>query len=95
MMSSKNKYIIMNNQDNCATTLDDLPQGETLNIRGNTIVLNQPIALGHKLALEDIPSGKLVYKYGQIIGITTKAIQKGEWIHIHNLKSHYLEMVSK
>ena len=90
-----NKYIIMNEKDNCATSLRDLPQNEQIEYKGTILNLNHAIPLGHKFALNDLPVGELVYKYGQIIGITTQVIQRGDWIHTHNLKSHYLEVVSK
>ena len=46
---------------------------------------------GHKFALSDIKKGELIFKYGEIIGIATKEIMKGDWIHTHNVKSAYLE----
>ena len=33
-----------------------------------------------------------IIKYGEIIGIATDDIHIGEWIHVHNIKSHYLEV---
>lgn len=85
----------MDEKDNCATSLDDLPKGEEIVISGKRIVLNNDIPLGHKFALLPIKKGELIYKYGQIIGITTQDIDIGDWIHIHNIISHYLEVLSK
>ena len=90
----KNKFIIMHSEDNCATTLTDVSKDENLQINGGKIIkLNQDIPMGHKFALMDINKGELVRKYGEIIGIATEDIKLGDWIHIHNIKSHYLEMV--
>lgn len=42
---------------------------------------------GHKIALEDIPCGSSVIKYGFNIGKAVKDISKGEAVHTHNLKT--------
>jgi altronate dehydratase len=51
--------------------------------------------LGHKFALLNIKKGELIRKYGEIIGVATQDIKEGDWIHIHNIKSHYLEKDEK
>ncbi len=88
-------FIIMNLDDNCATALEDIPKGSQIQIRENSIIVNQNISLGHKIALEDIRKGDLVKKYSHSIGIATESINKGDWIHIHNLTSQYLKEVMK
>ncbi len=85
----------MDEKDNCATTLADLPQGEKIEISGKSMVLNQNIPFGHKFAIKTIKEGELLIKYGQIIGIATKDINTGDWVHIHNIRSHYLEKVAE
>ena len=42
---------------------------------------------GHKIAVKDIKKGELIMKYGEEIGIATKDIVKGEYVHVHNLDS--------
>jgi len=92
----KNKYIIMNPDDNCATSLTEIHKNEILELNGSkTIRITQEIPMGHKFALININKGDLIKKYGQIIGITTEDIKVGDWIHVHNIKSHYLEKVAK
>jgi tRNA A58 N-methylase Trm61 len=92
----KNKYIIMNPDDNCATSLTEIHNDEIIELNGGkTIKINQEIPMGHKFALININKGDLITKYGQIIGIATEDIKVGEWIHVHNIKSHYLERVAK
>ncbi len=46
----------------------------------------EPVPLGHKLALRDIPAGGPVVKYGVVIGLATKDIRTGQHVHVHNLK---------
>ena len=88
----RNKYIIMNKIDNCATSLMDLSQGEKLEVDKKSINLTNVVPVGHKFALKNIKKGENIIKYGKIIGIATEDIDTGDWIHIHNIKSHYLEV---
>ncbi len=92
----KKKFIIMNLLlDNCATTLDEVSKNEEIKISNNvSIKINQNIPFGHKFALKDIKKGDQLLKYGEIIGIATEDIKAGDWIHIHNIKSHYLEGIT-
>jgi len=84
----------MKPEDNCATSLTDIPKDEVIQINGNkTIKINHDIPMGHKFALKNINKGDLIKKYGQIIGVATEDIKVGDWIHTHNIKSHYLERV--
>jgi len=90
-----NKFIIMDkDKDNCATTLDDISKDAELKVEKETITINQDIPLGHKFALKNIQKGEKILKYGEIIGIATEDIAKGDWVHTHNIKSHYLEEVA-
>lgn len=49
---------------------------------------------GHKVALRDIALGEDVIKYGFPIGHATKAIVKGEVVHIDNLKTNLKEQLT-
>ena len=95
MPKHTDNFIIMNPDDNCATILEDILKGSQIKIRESSIITKQNIHLGHKIALEDIRKGDLVKKYGQIIGIATVDIKRGDWIHTHNLTSQYLKEVLK
>ena len=84
----------MKPEDNCATSLTDIPKDEVIQNNGNkTIKINHDIPMGHKFALKNINKGDLIKKYGQIIGVAIEDIKVGDWIHTHNIKSHYLERV--
>ncbi len=43
------------------------------------------IPAGHKLAVRDVPQGKPVRRYNQIIGFATREIKAGDHVHVHNL----------
>jgi Altronate dehydratase len=72
------KDIKIHDNDTVAVALVDLPKGDTL---------LQDIGKGHKFALVDMKKGDDVIKYGDSIGIATQDIQRGEWVHTHNLKT--------
>ena len=48
---------------------------------------------GHKYALRDIAEGENVIKYGMPIGHATRAIKKGEHVHVHNVKTNLGEVL--
>lgn len=45
------------------------------------------IPLGHKIALTDLADGDDVIEYGVRVGVTSKAISKGSYVHVHNVRS--------
>ena len=90
-----NKFIIMHKGDNCATSLEEIEQGDLLKFKDDSINIKQKIPLGHKFALNKIKKGEKIIKYGQIIGIATEDIAIGDWIHTQNITSHYLEEVAQ
>ena len=57
--------------DNVATVLED----------------GGAVALGHKIAVQPIAAGALVVKFGVPIGVATREIGAGEWVHLHNCRS--------
>ncbi len=82
------KFTIINPKDNVAVALQELRKDEVLDLEsGGKLKILENIPACHKIALEDIPLGKTIYKYGEEIGRAANAIKKGEWIHSHNLQS--------
>lgn len=83
--------------DNVATVLAGVRPGDVA-VRGEgdirTIRAVEPIAAGHKIAVEDIPAGGGIVKYGIVIGEATADIPRGGWVHLHNMRSRYDERSS-
>lgn len=82
--------------DNVATALRDLDQGQAAKVAGvegaaGSLLLKQPVRLGHKAALTGIEQGQLVIKHGQPIGRATANIAVGEHVHVHNVVSLSVE----
>ncbi len=85
-MPARRPYIVLDTQDNVATAILDLKAGETIQTERGDITLTQPIAYGHKFALQDIRQGEYVVKYGAQIGRATAAISAGAHVHVHNVE---------
>jgi altronate dehydratase small subunit len=75
--------------DNVATLLDNASVGE-IEIVGacpNSLHSLEDVSRGHKIALRDIAADEAVTKFGVRIGHATTPINKGAWVHLHNLAS--------
>lgn len=77
--------------DNVATLLGEAAAGAPLAIVGPAqpprLTAREAIAMGHKVAIAAIPEGAPVIKYSINIGIATRPIAPGEWVHLHNCRS--------
>ncbi|MDJ0751313.1 MAG: UxaA family hydrolase [Woeseiaceae bacterium] len=52
-----------------------------------TLVVNDDVPIGHKVALTDLSDGGTAIKYGQDIGRFVADIPKGCHVHTHNMKT--------
>ncbi len=52
-----------------------------------TVEVNAEIPLGHKVALSDLSSGQDVIEYGVRTAIASADIKRGDYVHIHNVRS--------
>ncbi len=77
--------------DDVATALRDLKAHEKVWVQGAEmsfeIKLIENIPLCHKFALRPLVIGQSVKKYGETIGVVTRATAAGAHVHIQNLKS--------
>lgn len=89
------RAIRINPADNVATLLDDAAAGAAVAVLGAdglpSVTAGQPVALGHKIALQAIPAGGAVVKFGVPIGSATAAVRPGDWVHLHNCGSGFDE----
>lgn len=67
----------VHNSDNVAIAVKPLPEGTEI----EGLHINQDIPQAHKVALEDIPTGSPVIRYGVILGYAMNPIKKGDWIN--------------
>ena len=95
-MSAKNGstpgFLAHREGDSVAVAVVDPPAGPAdggyLHSSGDLHVeLTEAVPLGHKFALHDIDAGADVIEYGARVAIASKAIHKGEHVHVHNVRS--------
>ena len=48
---------------------------------------NDDVPIGHKIALKNLKTGDTAIKYGEDIGKMIGDVNKGEHVHVHNLKT--------
>lgn len=85
-------FLVHRAGDSVAVAVRDLSPGT---VRGGylaggervTISLAEPVPLGHKFALREIPGGGDVIEYGVRVAIATSDIAAGRHAHVHNLRS--------
>lgn len=83
--------VILHSEDNVGTLLRHGQEGDVITLMRDketqALTLVTKVPLGHKCALERVPSGGEVRKYGEIIGYASSVIELGEHVHTHNLVS--------
>lgn len=89
----KNIALKVNDKDNVATIFaNGIVNGNVVEVRdkkGNAheLTVIGDVPYGHKIAIAPIKKGQLIIKYGEEIGMASKDIQEGEYVHVHNLDS--------
>ncbi len=73
--------------DDVAVALRLIAAGEDVDVAGERLRARQEIPAGHKVALSRFEPGQPVIKYGVPIGVATEKIDRGDWVHSHNLKT--------
>jgi len=84
------RVLVLAPQDNCVIACTTLPAGTVLQVDGQPLTVVTAIEVGHKLARHAIVRGEKLIRHGAAIGTATKAIARGDHVHLHNLKSDYL-----
>ena len=51
------------------------------------LTVNADVPIGHKVALMDLKTGDTAIKYGEDIGRIIADVEKGGYVHVHNLKT--------
>ena len=88
------KLIQIHPNDNVAVALEDIRKGEEFLVSGTLVKASEDIGRGHKIALQAIGAGQPIIKYGNPIGLAKETIEKGSWVHVHNVRTGLSESVS-
>lgn len=76
--------------DNIAVATAELPAGTERDVAGSRIVLASRVEVGHKFAVRTIAKAERIVKYGAPIGVASRDIEPGEYVHTHNMGSDYI-----
>ncbi len=87
---SNSALMRLSKADNILVLRRSVLADETLQIGDTKFSLPYDLGLGHKIAARSITEGEKIFKYGAPIGSATCSIQRGEHVHLHNMKSDYL-----
>jgi len=84
------RAILMHPKDNVATSVEEVQAGDAVQVSGGeenrSVKAVEAVPFGFKIALEEIPQGALIVKYGETIGKAGRLIPRGALVHIHNLE---------
>jgi altronate hydrolase len=83
MTSARPNALRLNPADNVVIAMRRLEAGERVD--GEGLATAEPIASGHKVAVQPIRTGETIHKYGQVIGVATADIAPGFHVHTHNV----------
>lgn len=81
---TNNLFLKLSQNDNVIVALKAVDQNTTLEHSEGSA--NTHIPAGHKIAIQNIPTGSPILKYGQIIGFASCDIITGDHVHTHNVK---------
>src|SRR5262249_54698723 len=90
--TAENSAIHLHPADNVAIARVPIPEGAELRVDGRAVRTAEAIPAGHKLAIQPIAVGEMIYRYGQAIGRATAPISPGQHIHTHNLSFEELTL---
>ena len=85
-------FLVHNEGDHVGVAVEDVSAGTARVVFMDTdrvaeIAVLEPIPLGHKVALRDLPAEAEVLEYGVRIGVTRAPIRSGTLVHVHHLRS--------
>lgn len=92
MRSSVPSFLTHKAGDHVAVAVKDVGRGaaEVGFLDGSpaeTVGVNAEIPLGHKVALRDVAEGDDLIEYGVRTAIASADIARGDYVHVHNVRS--------
>jgi len=85
--------LLMKAGDNVAIALNDLMPGDGVAVRSllqetvDEFKTTHSVPYGHKVCVKALMMGAQITKNGEVIGIASQPINRGEHAHIHNIVS--------
>lgn len=91
MPAISRQVIVLSANDTVAVAVESLKPGQEVALAIGTLIIQQPIKMGHKVALRHIKKGEAIIKYGHVIGSASQDIPEGCHVHSHNLVAELFE----
>ena len=86
--ASEINAVYVHSGDSVAVVIQPVRRGKEIKAAsGATVTATENIPKNHKVALVEIAAGEQVIKYGESIGIATRLIRPGDWVHVHNMRA--------
>jgi hypothetical protein len=82
--------IVLSDQDNVGVAIKHIAPGSDVAQGGIRLTARDEVPIGHKIALRPIAPGDKIVKFGVPVGSATRPIAAGAHVHMHNVKSDYL-----
>jgi len=82
--------IVLSDQDNVGVAIKHIAPGSDVDQGGIRLTSRDEVPIGHKIALRPIAAGDKIVKFGVPVGSATQPIAAGAHVHMHNVKSDYL-----
>ena len=84
------RLILLHPDDNVLVCVAPILSGDAMTIDGEAVTARVAVTVGHKVARRALAQGDKVLKYGAPIGSMTRPVERGDWVHMHNMKSDYI-----
>ena len=93
-MKTQANIVVLAEGDNVGVAVQQIAPGDSAHsATGKKVTAAEEIPLGHKIALEAIAKDEKIVRLGFPVGIATADIPPGRLVHVHNVKSQYLNNV--
>ena len=87
--------LLLHPDDHIVVARRDIVAGERVELDGESFTIPAAVELGHKLARRPLEPDTRVLKYGAPIGSMKTRVERGEHVHLHNLKSDYIPSTTR
>jgi altronate dehydratase len=84
---AQRRCMVLHKEDDVAVLLEDGQPEDWIEAGGSRVALKTAVPKFHKIALRAIAAGEAVRKAGEVIGVMTRSVEPGDYVHVHNIKS--------
>ena len=91
-MNERANIVILADGDNVGVATREIAAGAAaFDLKGRRVTTLEPIPQGHKVALDPIATETPIVRFGMAVGLAKQPIAVGALVHVHNVRSRYLD----